>query len=286
MNMNATLERKLDRLQAIEPISIASVDFTFNNPERVLQEQGPIFDNVRRVESFTPHYAHQVETMLPDLVEGPTGIFLNVWKAHETRHSEIIARAQEGLGVQPEVHPEPEILPFTKFIGWAAAHSPSTHRIVEMIYNARAARHERLTSEGYKIWIGKLGSIGETNFAETGLRQIMTQEAPHLGWYRAAALETRSKLSSRELRLASLLEDLTYWPVGASQSQYRSDFGAMALALSKEDLGKMANPVQDIGNQLLGHSSKWTKNAVSNKIIRCIKEYKKLNPHVDIEGFA
>lgn len=286
------LERKLEQLTAEAPLTIDSVDWTISNPALLDKELGRTFRNFQRVEQEVNDEV--LEALLPNLSEQKQ-FFISVWKQQENPHGNLFSVLRTLLGHEHEDFSDVKV-PFTNhFAGTMGKISSGLHESFEMIYLARGAMHERLTKQGYELMSGRLTKLGEVALRDTLVAPILRQEAHHLGYYRMAAAQLKTRLQPWQKYVVRKLSLMSYAPVGAGNNKDKPEFGHSALTLvagtpnakeskyletygwdpkllAKRRLQEFSSPIQRIGQQLLSLSdTDVLPNIVYKGIMDCVE---------------
>ncbi len=260
------LGERIGRLEADPALSLAAVDLTIVDPERLRRQFDEVFYYFALVEGEVAQNAVDIAALLPDLDEHDHR-FLAVWSTHEVAHSAIFDAIRAQLGL-PSAAPRTEPSAQRAFrtmgklaqIGWL-------HDVLKLVYLARGAMHERLTLEAYTRLGIKFSSLGEHCLTHTVTEPIRHQEAGHLGYYKAAAAAHRLRLSPSQRSLARFISISTYAPVGAPGR--RPLCGRVFTEISDGDMGVL-DPVELIATDLLADGRRWDPGFVRGAMNRCL----------------
>lgn len=273
--MSDSIEAKLDRLRADEPIPLGAVDFSMNAPERLRNELGRTFNYFGRVEGEVAY--DPLMALMPRLGTEYNGYtshgsdFIRIWVDQEQAHGQIFEELQKHLGLSPSPT-NTEVSLHNKIGGILGRLSPSLHGVLELTYLTRGAMHEKLTFIGYERMATKLLAMGETALHETVIKPIRRQESGHLGYYKQAAQELKHHLKPWQIRLARRLSIATYAPVGAGNKSDKPDFGHVAETLVGDNVEMFAAPIHRIAETALTiHTEETLPPFVLKALQECIE---------------
>lgn len=271
--MSDSIEAKIDRLRADNPIELDNVDFTINNPGQLRNELGRTFNYFGRVEGEVAY--DPLMAMMPRLGTEYNGYqshgceFIKIWVDQEQAHSAIFERLQMEL----EIDPAPinnDVSLHNRIAGFIGRLSPSLHGVLELTYLTRGAMHEKLTFIGYERMAEKLLALGETALHETIIKPIRRQESGHLGYYKQAATELKTHLNPWQIRMAKRLSISTYAPVGAGSKNHKPNFGHVADTLVGDKVNEFSEPIQKIAETMLVVNKETLPKFVLSSLRECI----------------
>ncbi len=266
ISSDQALGERIGRLEADPAISLAAVDLTIVDPERLRRQFDEVFYYFALVEGEVAQNAADIAALLPDLDDYDLR-FLAVWSSHEVAHSAVFDAIRAQLDLPPA---GPGALPSAQRTFRAMgvlAQFQWLHDVLKLVYLARGAMHERLTLEAYTRLGDKLTSLGEHFLARTVTDPIRHQEAGHLGYYKAAASAHRLRLGPAQRSLARLISTWTYEPVGAPGR--RALCGRVFTEIADGDI-RVLEPLELIAADLLGDGRRWEAGFVRGAMNRCL----------------
>lgn len=267
--MVEAIERKIGAIKQKAPLDIKAVDFTVQDPDRVLMELGPTLAYFQRVEAMVT--GASLEALLPASAEDYTGRFIHSWVRDEQVHGQAFDILLGEIGMTGIATPDDPIPAHNKIAGWVAGQSEWVHGVLEMIYHTTGALHEKLTAVGYKRLEGLLAGMGETAIVETMINPIQRDEATHLGYYRTVAQHLGNTLSPRQIRVAHAVISRTYAPVGAGAAEDKPAFGGVLTTLADgESVTEMTEPIQAMASRLLQLEDRTSPTFVVDAIEDCL----------------
>jgi hypothetical protein len=235
------------------PIDIATVDFTVQRPEVLIERFGGVLDYMARTELEVERNVLELATLLPDAPEIDQYFYSEVWEPQETQHGLILDRLQMLLGQSPADADLSTISPKIRVVG-ALAHIPSFQDVVRMLYYLTGMSTERSALLAYHQLHDGMVELGESAVADTVITPIRRQEPGHYAFYQMSARGLWAQLAVWQRWLVRHLRAISFTPVGAGSDDQRAEVGAMMIALGldgREAAETLAEQVGRVERDLL-----------------------------------
>lgn len=230
------------------PISLASVDRTVHNPDRVRTEFAPVIDYLARVELEVDRNVLELLTLLPDVSEVDRLFYQDVWQPQEIAHGLVLDQLQADLDMAPSV-PYMEIQFKMKLLG-ALAHLPAIQEVSRFLYYLTGAATERQAVLAYNRLTKGLDAIDEPAISRTIISPIKVQEPGHFAFYTMSATQMveQSVLAPWQMFLARVLRSASFELVGInSKPEWSAQMGAVMTALDLDADDELAKYAKDLG---------------------------------------
>lgn len=270
--MIEAIERKLERVEAEQPIDLDSIDLDLKNPELVRARLGDALLYAQGVEIDV--IGEDFRALMPRSQDGYTDRFITVWAPQEQHHGLGIAKLLEVLELEPREASVKEVPKGYEMIGKLGEHSEIVHETFEHLFHVVGALHERITARAYKEIELILLELGEVSLVETLFKPIEAQEPVHLGYYRTVAQHQARSLSKWQRLLIRTYVEHTYMPVGAGPKGDKAGFGRTYLQLTDNSphIEKFTGRVQELADDLLLPGRVANHDFVKRSVIRCIEQ--------------
>ncbi|CAN5540385.1 hypothetical protein BH24ACT5_BH24ACT5_11030 [soil metagenome] len=236
-------------------------------PEAVAAELAAPLEYAQRVESVVA--ALGIETLMPrhdDRVDR----FLAVWTNDELGHARALAELMRHIGVPvTDVHDQPTPV-HNHVVGVLAQASVGLHRIIEAVWSTAGAMNEHLAMAAYTHMDAMLVARGERALHETLFRTLRSHESAHKSFYAAYAGDVLATMRPWQRRLARLVVQHTYMPVGAGGKADRPALGRTVRILAGDEWDDLiASPVQKVAERLLNEGEVMDP-FVRAAVLRCL----------------
>lgn len=235
------------------PIDIATVDFTVNRPEILLDRFGGVLDYMARAELEVERNVLELATLLPDPPEIDRVFYSQVWQPQEAQHGLILDELQVRIGRPPADTDLTTVSAKIRVVG-AFAHIAAFQDVVRMLYYLTGMTTERSALLAYHRLYDGVVEMGETAVADTIITPIRRQEPGHYAFYQMSARALWQQLAPWQRWLVRHLRTISFSPVGASTDEQRADVGEMMIALGldqREQAETFAEQVARVERDLL-----------------------------------
>jgi hypothetical protein len=269
--MTPAIERKLEDMGAMEPITPDQVDWEIVNPAALNERLGHILPYFQRVE--TEATVAPLITMLPNSPDGYFERGVRIWSSQEQPHGELARQLRLHLGHDAPVVPDPEVPIHNRAIGFLTKNVTSLHEVFELVANITATMHERLVIRGYKAEDEILVDMHEFGLSKTYTRRVLPQEGMHGSYFGLVAETLIARLKPWQKAMARGIVFRTYAPVGAGSKEDKADFGEVALTLVGDDVNQLVVPIHETAVRLVGEGHP-VPQFVLKAITECIEAAK------------
>jgi hypothetical protein len=228
---DSRLADHVDRLgEEHPPIPLDSVDYTMNDPGRLVDRFGSVLSYMSRVELEVERNVLELNILLPDPPEVDRRFYADVWLPQETHHGLILDRLQVLAGLEPSEPNLSDVSFKLKLLG-ALGRVRGVQDVSRMLYYLTGLATERSAVLAYNKLHAGLVELGERAVAATVVAPIKRQEPGHFAYYQIAARQLWTQLGSWQRWLVRTLRKRTFGPVGVSSDQQLVEFGEVVRAL-------------------------------------------------------
>jgi len=252
--MNELLTNTVEMMDNSAPIGLNDINFDFRNPPVVVasaMEDIWYYDAVTELRTGgSAGFAATVRRLVPSAHDPKSdlGMYLPRWLRHELPHGAIALEALKRVGIEtPLVLPD-KLPAAVQFLGEIATHFPWFEAINEGVIATQATRNEKMTLDHYRIERHKLIQMGEVDFAETGVRKMIEQEALHLAWNRHKLTQIVRERSTAQLHAIAAFDKQLWQPVGAKSKLFRNDLIRSGRQLADGHEGEILSMVGHVQN--------------------------------------
>lgn len=262
-----TVAERLDHVESKPPLVYDEIDFTVVDAGGLAAELAAPLEYAQRVEAVVA--AGGIESLMPRRDER-VDRFLAVWTDDEQGHATALGTLMELLGMTPHVVADTGLPPHNHLVGALGRLSAALHDVVVAVWATAGAMNEHLAMGAYARMDAMLQARGERALHETLFRKLRAHESAHKSFYAAYAVETLGRLLPWQRKLARLIVEHTYAPVGAGAKRDRPPFARTVHALAagrwEENL---VEPVQTVAERLLNDAEPM-EPFVRRAVLKCL----------------